>query len=87
MGNNKRQRHETLAFPKIDMQHQDPPSRAPLVHDSDAFVGSLEYIGTLDIISWETNDIGDTQPPPAGVLVYKISYIIGHYTFDYFTKS
>ena len=28
MGNNKRQRHATLTFLKIDMRHQDPPSRA-----------------------------------------------------------
>ena len=29
MVENKGQRHATLAFLKIDMQHQDPPSRAP----------------------------------------------------------
>ena len=28
-GGIKRQRHVTLAFLKIDMRHQDPPSRAP----------------------------------------------------------
>ena len=30
MGKNKRHRHATLAFLKIDMRHGDPPSRAPL---------------------------------------------------------
>ena len=29
MVENKGHRHPTLAFLKIDMQHQDPPSRAP----------------------------------------------------------
>ena len=29
-GNIKRQRLATLAFLKIDMRHQDPPSRAPI---------------------------------------------------------
>ena len=27
-GNTKRQRHATLAFLRIDMRHQEPPSRA-----------------------------------------------------------
>ena len=31
MAINKRQRHATLAFLKIDRRHQDPPSRAPFV--------------------------------------------------------
>ena len=31
MGINKRQRHATLAFPKIDRRHEDPPSRAPML--------------------------------------------------------
>ena len=30
IGGNKRQRHATLAFLKIDMRHRDPQSRAPL---------------------------------------------------------
>ena len=29
MAINKRQRHATLEFPKIDRRHGDPPSRAP----------------------------------------------------------
>ena len=30
-GNIKQQRHVTLAFPKIDMRRQDPPSWAPIL--------------------------------------------------------
>ena len=32
MGINKRERHATLAFLKIDRRHGHPPSRAPQVH-------------------------------------------------------
>ena len=48
MGNNKRQRHVTLAFLKIDMRHQDLPSRAPLRLEKEA-LGSAN----LNINCWE----------------------------------
>ena len=45
-GNIKRQRHATLAFLRIDMQHQHPPSRAPLICRS--------HIGVQDIVLFIT---------------------------------
>ena len=40
MGINKRQRHATLAFLKIDRRHGDPPSRAP-IHLCDNYASAL----------------------------------------------
>ena len=47
MAINRRQRHTTLAFLKIDRRHGDPPSRAPILDGLDGTGGSTFGTETL----------------------------------------
>ena len=79
MGNNKRQRHATLAFLKIDMRHQDLPSRAPLRLEKKAL-----GLGNLNINCWEGQANSKTKRKKkdsetgSTILVFQFGFLVFH---------